>query len=790
MAAFNPAATGSKVFKDLLSTAEWLVEETQVDLNKINAYETIFTLGNGYLGHRGSLEEGHLAALHGTYLNGVFDHYDSFIVDLVNAPNWAALSVWVEGKKLSLHNCQILDYYRALDIKNGFLYRFTRFQDDQGRITQYESIRYAHLAEKHLFENKVVITAENYSGNITVESPIDGHVFNLDLEPAYKEKKNFAPEVKWDKWSKSKHLRHDASDSLENGVYLEMKTLERPHHVGYASSLSSNGQKSARFDHEQVQETAQFEIQEGETIHLEKLVSIYTSRDVDNGQVKASCQQTLNQGLTQNFEQRFQAHQEAWEQLWKDCDVEIDGDPKANHAVRFNVYHMLITANPDDHRANVGAKSMSGEGYKGHVFWDTEIFLLPFYILTQPATARALLLYRYNTMKGARDYAEQDGYKGIRFPWESADTGHEATPSWTADGSIRIYTGERELHITSAIVYGILAYYTATQDHEFFTQYGAEILFETARFWESRLEYNKKQDRYELTQLEGPDEFHELVDNSVYTNWLTKWNLEKSAEYYHTTKSQFPEEFKALNTKLQLSDAEVEEWTQKAAKVYIPFDPEQKLIEEFEGYFKLKEVPITEWDENGMPIFPEGYTHDNCQGTTLIKQPDVVMLLLILPDEFSDEVKKANYEYYEPRTMHKSSLSPSVHTIMGIETNHYEKALQYFERAAYVDLIDNQGNTEWGMHIASAGGTWQSIANGFGGLRIKNQQLTFKPWLPETWKEIRFKIKWRGDDLKVRINHECAAFFWETEKNNPLNIDVKGKGVDLPPNKLIEVPIS
>jgi len=433
---------------------------------------------------------------------------------------------------------------------------------------------------------------------------------------------------------------------------------------------------------------------------------------------------------------------------------------------------------------------MSGEGYKGHIFWDTEIFLLPFYILTQPETARALLLYRYNTMKGAREYAQKDGYKGARFPGESADTGHEVTPPWSADGTVRIWTGERELHITSAIVFGVLSYYTATQDHDFFTQYGAEILFETARFWDSRLEYNKKQDRYELTDIEGPDEFHELVNNSVYTNWLTRWSLERSAEYYHVLKKHFPMEFDGIIDKLQLSDSEVNEWKSKASKIYIPFDPEQKLIEQFEGYFKLKDVPITEWDENNMPEYPKGYNHDNCQDTTLIKQPDVVMLLYVLPDEFSDEVKKANYEYYEPRTMHKSSLSPGVHTIMGIETNHHEKALQYFERAAHVDLVDNQGNTEWGMHIASAGGTWQAIVNGFGGLRIKNQKLTFKPWLPDTWKEIRFKIKWRGDNLSVRINQNAASFFWETQKDNVLNIDVKGNGVELPPNKLTLVPIN
>ena len=789
MGVSNPHLINNADLKNFLSEKEWLVEETEFDIKKINSYETIFAIGNGYLGHRGSLEEGHLAALPGTYINGVFDHFDSFIVDLINAPNWAELSIYVEGKKLSLHNCQILDFYRALDIRNGCLYRFTRFQDDQGRITRYESIRYANLADKHLFENRITITAENYSGSVVVESIIDGHVFNLDLEPAYKEIKHFAPEVKWDKWSKSKHLENHTTEGLDDGVYLEMKTRDRPHHIGYAASLNAKGQKNIRLDYEKVQETAQFEIQEGETIQIEKLVSIYTSRDVEQDQVKASCQQTLTQGLSQSFEQRFQLHQIAWEHLWNDCDMEIEGDAKASHAVRFNIYHMLITANPDDPRANVGAKSMSGEGYKGHIFWDTEIFLLPFYIFTQPETAKALLLYRYHTMKGAREYAQQAGYKGVRFPWESADTGHEATPPWSADGSIRIWTGERELHITSAVVFGILSYYTATQDHEFFTQYGAEILFETARFWESRLEYNEREDRYELTELEGPDEFHELVNNSVYTNWLTKWNLEKSVEYYNLVKENFPEDFKTISSKLQLSEAEVAEWNRKAGKVYIPFDPKQKLIEEFEGYFKLKDVPITEWDENYMPIFPKGYNHDNSQGTTLIKQPDVVMLLYILPDEFSDEVKKANYEYYEARTMHKSSLSPSVHTIMGIETNNYEKALQYFERAAYVDLIDNQGNTEWGMHIASAGGTWQSIANGFGGLRIKNQRLTFKPWLPDTWKEIRFKIKWRGDDLKIHINQARATFLWETQKNDMLNIDVKGKGLDLPPNKLTSVEL-
>jgi kojibiose phosphorylase len=231
--------------------------------------------------------------------------------------------------------------------------------------------------------------------------------------------------------------------------------------------------------------------------------------------------------------------------------------------------------------------------------------------------------------------------------------------------------------------------------------------------------------------------------------------------------------------KINLQESEINSWLEKASKVYIPFDPDKSLIEEFEGYFNLKDVPITEWDENDMPIYPEGYHHDNCQETTLLKQPDVLMLTYILPSMFSDEVKKANYDYYEPRTMHKSSLSPCIHTIMGIEVGNYEKALQYFERSVYVDLVDNQGNTNNGMHIASAGGSWQAVVSGFGGMRLKGGKLTFKPWLPTNWTSISFKLKWQGDVVHVTLNHTKFIFLWETEKSGHLDIEVKDKPISL-----------
>lgn len=261
----------------------------------------------------------------------------------------------------------------------------------------------------------------------------------------------------------------------------------------------------------------------------------------------------------------------------------------------------------------------------------------------------------------------------------------------------------------------------------------------------------------------GPDEFHEHVDNNVFTNWMAQWNLNKAVELYGRLKETHPETLVKIAGQLDLRDGEVSRWQEVAGKIYIPFDREKKLIEQFAGYFRCKEAPITAWDENDMPVYPAGYDEFNAQETTLVKQPDVVMLMYVLPDEFDDEVKRLNYDFYEQRTMHKSSLSPAIHSIMGIEVGDTKRAVQYFLRSALVDLVDNQGNTEMGMHAASAGGTWMCVVFGFGGFRVKNQQMTFKPWLPADWEELRFQIKWRRDKLRVCIRENEALFYSQGE---------------------------
>ena len=761
-----------------LSTPEWLVEESAFQPAKLNFYETIFTVGNGYQGTRGSLEEGSKGECSGTFLAGVFDHHDSTVIDLINAPSWLPLIVWVEGVRLNMQSCKVLEHRRTLDIRTGLLYRLTRFEDAQGRRTRYESLRYTSFSQQHLCGIRALVTPENYDGEIAVESAIDGERFNLDRIPNYANPQDFHPEAKWEKWAKSKHLQTVATTTAEDAIYLETQTIDTGHCLGYAAALKIadvETQRSTRIDYERVSELVSFKAQQGVTYTLDKAVAIYTSRDIAVDQLQYSCVSSLRATQQQGFAAILQEQVAHWAQLWADCDCVIEGDAAATHALRFNIYHLLIAANPHDPKVNIGAKTLSGEGYKGHVFWDTEIFMLPFFIYTQPTTAKSLLLYRYHTLDSALENAKSNGFKGAQYPWEAADTGAETTPKWTADGAHRIWTGEEEIHITADVAYGVVTYLTATEDWDFFFDYGAEILFNTARFWESRLEYNDTEDRYELKRVIGPDEFHEHVDNNVFTNVMVRWNLQKAVEYYQVLQKEHGAVLARIAAAMDLPADEVARWGQVAEKIFIPFNKEQQLIEQFEGYFQRKEVPITQWDSNNMPMYPDGYNHFNADETTLLKQPDVVMLMYVLPDEFDDTVKRINYAFYEQRTLHKSSLSPCMHSIMGIEVGDTEKAVPYFMRSAQVDLLDNQGNTEWGIHAASTSGTWMCAVFGFGGFRVKNQQMTFKPWLPKGWDSLQFKLHWRGDVLSVQVNPQEIIFYLQAASPKTQEIIIYGK---------------
>jgi kojibiose phosphorylase len=573
---------------------------------------------------------------------------------------------------------------------------------------------------------------------------------------------------------------------------LETRTIASGVSLGYGTSLDSAVEplrRSSRLSAEQVEEHAELAVRAGETVRLDKLVALVTSREA-LGPLQARCLEALRGYRQKGFEQLLSRHQEAWDSTWADCDCEVIGDPLATHALRFGIYQLLIAANGDDPTVNIGAKALTGEGYRGHVFWDTEVLMLPFFIFTQPATARSLLRYRHHTLPGARELARDGGFPGARFAWESADTGREECPRYTPDGVNRVWARDEEIHVSADVAYGILSYVAATGDHDFLVDFGAEVLFETSRFWASRAEHDPATDRYALRQVMGPDEFHSHVDNNAFTNRLAQWALQESIRLYENLSLHHPGRLETIQAAIGLDRAEVDHWRRVAERIVFPLHPEEELIEQFEGYLDRKDVPITEWDANDMPRYPPGYHHFNCEDTMLLKQPDVVMLMYLLPDDFSIEVKRANFEFYEARTLHKSSLSPAIHAIIGIEVGDHARALQYFYRSALVDLADNQGNTADGIHIASAGGTWQILVNGFGGLRLRHGQLTFNPWLPDQWQEIRFRLRWRGNSLSVTIGHREASFCLHAPAGVTEQLVVAARPLTLAANEVATVSLA
>lgn len=768
-----------------LSDSSWLVEETGFDADNASVSETLLTVGNGYHCVRGSFEEGHKGERSGFFLSGVYDQSDATVIHMVNVTNWLAASIFIEGEKLDLLTSTVIDHRRVLDMQTGLLQRRTVFEDSHGRQTEVKTLRFASFANQHLVGERIQITALNHDSAIEIVSTLDGERDNLDCMPAFTDRPKPHPEVKWDKWAKSRHLETTARHADASGSYLEVRTLETDITIGMASAVVCEGASSVtgRTAYQSASQTLQGQLSQGQTLTFDKTVCIYTSRDEGASNVRKACEAGLKDGLDQTLDGLVQESVAAWRAKWEASDIVVSGDDAATHAARFNIYHLLITANENDPRANIGAKSMSGEGYRGHVFWDTEVFMLPFYIYTQPETARALLLYRYNTMKGAMENARSNGFEGAQYPWESADSGVETTPKWTHDGVHRIWTGEEEIHITACVAYGIMTYVTATGDWDFMLSHGAEILYETSRYWISRLEHNADEDRFELTTVIGPDEFHEHVDNNTFTNALAQWHLQCAARIFERYGESDDPRYRAMVERLGISASDAQTWQNTAEKIYIPRDESSTLVEQFSGYFKLEDIPITQWDENDMPLYPEGHDHFSLNASMLLKQPDVIMLMYMLPDAFNDEEKRENFAFYEARTMHKSSLSPAIHAIMGVEVGDYSRAHRYFERSAFVDLVNNQGNTEDGMHIASAGGTWQALVCGFGGFRVKNGQMSFKPWLPEGWDALEFKLQWKGGVVSVKVSQTACHLRMDTDRKDAETVTIAGKVLELIPGQ-------
>ncbi len=767
-------------FSNFLSDKHWQIVETEWNPELQNVNETLFALGNGYIGSRGILEEIPPNCRPGTFFAGVYGRSGAFVPELINAPNPIDMRISVDGEKLDVHAMDFINHERILDMYKGVLARHTVYSNARRKRFDYQSMRFFSLKNNHIAAMRVYITALDGDATFTITNSIDTSIMNVGLV------------TEGDK----KHV--DVVERGKSGVanYVCTKTFDTEVLITYGSQIVvEKGKKNYSVP----DWTFKLRLKKGKTACITNYLSFYTSLGTSLEETKKQAIKTVSQCAKKGFDLMLKEHCRAWEKKWKRANVEIEGGPDIERAMRFNIYHLLIAANEDGSDNSIGAKALTGEGYRGHIFWDAEIFCLPFFIYTYPSIARNLLMYRYHRLNQAREIAKEKGYQGVMFPWESAETGKETTPSWYKDdeGKIqKVLTNEQEHHITADVAFAVFNYFRATDDEDFLLNYGLEILLETARFWASRVKYNRVKRRYEIHNVIGPDEFHEDVNNNVYTNILAQLNLKMAEKLCKEFQRKYPKEVKKLKKRINLKLSELEKFRNIASKIYIPSSNKNGIIEQFDGYFKKRRLPLPGLDNRHLPSSPKELVSrgigislrdiENMGDTQYVKQADVVMILFLLSDAFSLKTKKKNYLFYEKRTLHKSSLSPAIYAAVGQEVGEEEKAYRYFEIAAYTDLKNIHGNTDMGIHAASLGGAWQALVHGYAGIRLKDGILTFNPLIPPEWKRLKLSINYKGFIISVDIyKKKLNLYFSSKRKTDQLAVEVYGNSHDLMANRKV-----
>jgi beta-phosphoglucomutase len=720
---------------------DWILIETQFDPDQLQSKETVFTIGNGYLGTRGSFEEGYPHALPATFINGVYDDVPVVYTELVNCPDWLPLIVIVNGDRFRLDQGEILSYDRQLDLRQGLLIRALRWRSPSGNTIDISFERFASLADPHVLALRCHLTPIDFDGLIEIQASINGYPENQGFNH-------------WEGLDQGK---------TDQGIWLQRRTRNSRIELGMGAKVTILGVEASL----QVNTapgyptlSTTFLAKAQQVVTIEKLVTVFTSREIDTP-VSAAQEKLAH---LPDYVTLKKANQQAWDKVWQQSDILIEGDSTAAFAVRYNVFQLLIAGAHDDDRVSIPAKTLSGFGYRGHIFWDTEIFMLPLFIFTQPAIARSLLTYRWHTLPGARRKATHYGYKGAMFAWESADTGDEVTPRWALGNDfygedVRIWCRDREIHINADIPYAAWNYWQTTGDDEWMQKCGAEIILDTAIFWASRVEFNPERQQYEIRGVIGVDEYHELVHNNAFTNRMAQWHLEKAIAVYDWLVQKFPKRARDLEEKLQLTSEQRSHWKDIIAKILFLYDPSTELIEQCEGFFQLEDINLA--DNKGRDRSMQTVLGiEKTNKYQVIKQPDILMLIYLMRESadfpYSKKVLQANWDYYAPRTdiTYGSSLGPAVHAILASDLGKSTEAYEVFIHALMVDLEDNRGNTSDGIHGATAGGIWQAVIFGFGGIQITENGPVANPHLPDGWTRLKFKLHWRNKwhefDLRKR----------------------------------------
>lgn len=731
----------------------WQVSEKTFNENHLAKFESIFAQGNGRLGIRASLEEPYVKETRNTFLSGTFNiPEENEVAELPNLMDVTRFDIVLDGVPFSLLKGDCDNYRRTLDLRTGEIRREFIWRSENNKRYAFTFRRFVSMADKELVAQRVEIRPLDARAKLQVVTGIDGRQTN----------------------SGAQHLK-DMGRRYRDGDILQYYAQTNQSNLDIVASTGLRVRKdqgshvpeaSFRFGRRKAQFSHETDIRKDDVFVLEKLSTFLASSDAklqgeDREGIAVFSADRTKELLSKDYEEHLAKSVWAWERIWNKQDVRlISRDPFDQLALRFAIYHLNIMTPRHDSRQNIGAKGLSGEGYKGHTFWDTEIFILPFWICTEPGTARSLLTYRYHGLAGARKKAKENGYKGAMFPWESArPEDGEMTPSEGGTDihtgkPIPIITGEKEIHITSDVVYGVWHYHKMTDDQDFMDEMGYEIVLEAARFWASRVEWDEDMEKYRITDVIGPDEYKEEVDDNFYTNLTADWTVELADMYLAEIEKERPGVLAALEKKIPL-DALRKELSRVKGRIHVPKPQEDGIIPQDSTYRDLPEIDLSPYKEaKTVATILDAYNMEEINRLKVSKQADVMVAFLLFKNLYDEKIKKANFDYYESFCLHDSSLSLSTYAIMAKETGDISRAYELFRKSCQIDFGDNMASSDEGVHSASLGGIWQSVIMGFAGVRHDGKILHIDPALPGDWEKISFNLHHKGRQLEIDISHD------------------------------------
>jgi trehalose/maltose hydrolase-like predicted phosphorylase len=740
--------------------AAWVFHALGYDALRETSVESRFAISNGFLGIRAarSVTRGaRWATPPRTYVAGLFDTLGAgpAAPGLVPAADWLQVRILLPGGPLVHHPSEVSSHRMTLDIKRGALlseFRGLKASDGKARdvVIHGRTLRLVSLSERAIGLQLIQLEIEEGEVEVSLEASFEG--LNLGLVP----------------------------ERLDQDI-----GLWRTHHSGKRLAMATSS--LLRIDGRNLTPTALGELKyswtwtcrPAQVVHFERVVAVVRS-DAKDENPSEEARKRLGRVRQVGWGRVVTEHEDGWSGRWRRSDVEIEGDDTAQQALRFAIYQLNSAANPADEHVSIGARALTGDDYRGHVFWDTEIYLLPFYTMTWPEAARSLLMYRFRTLDAARAKAAGMGWRGALYAWESADTGQETTPERAIGPDrqvIEILCGTQEQHISADVAYAVWQYWQATDDEGFLLDAGAEILLETGRFWSSRAQL-ESDGRSHIRGVIGPDEYHEHIDDNAFTNVMARWNIQRALEVAALLREHWPARWTSLSARLTLGDDELAQWSRAIATIVTGFVPETGLFEQFAGFDQLEKVDLSKYAGRSVPM-DVVLGRERISRSQVIKQADVIALLGLLPHEFPGETGAKNFHYYEPRCSHGSSLSRAMHGLVAARLGLSDKALRYFRQTAAIDLGDTHVAIDGGIHIAALGGIWLTAVFGFAGLSLKGNGLALDPRLPSNWTSLTFSIQWRDRSLKIRIGQAERGIGATLQAGDPMTLLISGQPYEL-----------